>query len=159
MSSENNLAMVLSYEADLAKIMFSRKYNIDSCETNILFTELKKFLWFLSIRPEESQPFPIFPEQRIIDDFWHEFILSTKEYHYFCQNFLGRYIHHVPTPDGVLTDGSSFGVHRNLLEKDREKYINKNLELFNNSMLEVKKYLGIETVKLWYQIFPEKYYK
>jgi hypothetical protein len=33
---------------------------------------------------------------RIVDDYWHEFILHTAIYEEFCQKALGRFIHHTP---------------------------------------------------------------
>ena len=32
-----------------------------------------------------------------IDDVWHQFILYTREYAQFCQNYFGGYIHHAPS--------------------------------------------------------------
>lgn len=31
-----------------------------------------------------------------VDDIWHQFILFTPQYHEFCKEFLGRYMHHNP---------------------------------------------------------------
>ncbi len=33
---------------------------------------------------------------QVVDDAWHEFILSTKEYERFCKQVFGRFIHHHP---------------------------------------------------------------
>ena len=33
----------------------------------------------------------------IVDVFWHEFLLFTREYQVFCQNGIGRFLHHTPT--------------------------------------------------------------
>ena len=32
-----------------------------------------------------------------VDEVWHQFILFTEEYHDFCQNIAGKYIHHSPS--------------------------------------------------------------
>ncbi len=34
---------------------------------------------------------------QVIDDAWHEFILSTRIYERFCHKALGRFLHHTPT--------------------------------------------------------------
>ncbi|NOR70729.1 MAG: hypothetical protein GQ532_13720, partial [Methylomarinum sp.] len=34
---------------------------------------------------------------QIVDDAWHEFILSTRFYSIFCKKSLGRFLHHTPT--------------------------------------------------------------
>lgn len=38
----------------------------------------------------------------VVDDLWHEFILHTKEYHKFCKNTFGKYIHHHPNEGSVV---------------------------------------------------------
>ncbi|WP_373973889.1 hypothetical protein NT239_09495 [Chitinibacter sp. SCUT-21] len=38
---------------------------------------------------------------RVVDDFWHEFILHTAVYQEFCQKALGRFIHHTPAESTV----------------------------------------------------------
>ncbi len=34
---------------------------------------------------------------QVVDDAWHEFILSTRFYLRFCQKAFGRFLHHTPT--------------------------------------------------------------
>lgn len=34
---------------------------------------------------------------QVVDVAWHEFILFTRAYQQFCQNALGRFLHHTPT--------------------------------------------------------------
>ncbi len=41
-----------------------------------------------------------------VDAVWHEFILFTPHYHEFCEEFVGRYLHHVPNMDGGGEDDS-----------------------------------------------------
>lgn len=33
---------------------------------------------------------------QLVDDYWHEFILHTREYQRFCKDTLGRFLHHTP---------------------------------------------------------------
>ena len=35
-------------------------------------------------------------EMRDIDEMWHEFILITIDYHAFCNEYFGEYLHHIP---------------------------------------------------------------
>jgi hypothetical protein len=45
----------------------------------------------------------------ITDDAWHDFILFTREYHDFCSNAFGRYLHHSPATGSnyrAMTDAS-----------------------------------------------------
>ena len=34
----------------------------------------------------------------VIDEMWHTFLLYSKDYYDFCHQYLGRMIHHRPTP-------------------------------------------------------------
>lgn len=54
--------------------------------------ELKRFLIITAENhPESTDMFS--PE---VDDLWHTFLLFTTEYHQFCYDILGQFIHHVP---------------------------------------------------------------
>ncbi|WP_148713805.1 glycine-rich domain-containing protein [Chitinolyticbacter meiyuanensis] len=39
---------------------------------------------------------------QLVDDYWHEFILHTREYQRFCKGTLGRFLHHTPA-GGIST--------------------------------------------------------
>ncbi|WP_156526363.1 hypothetical protein [Cupriavidus gilardii] len=158
MSKIRPLEEVLAYRNNQVILMFSRKKKIPMGESLVLFEELKKWLWFLAQRAPDSKPFAVFPEQSIIDDYWHEFILNTKDYHAFCDRFFGRYIHHVATPDGILEDGSEFGIHSSLAINNRPKFIADKIAMLRDGMKEVALALGPQTVQLWYRDLPNKYF-
>lgn len=158
MKAIKRLEQVLGYRNDQLILMFSRKKGIPLSESSQLFEELKKWLWFLAQRNPHAKPFAVFPEQSIIDEYWHEFILSTKDYHAFCYSFFDRYIHHVPTPNGILEDGSNFGAHVSLIASNETEFISSKLNILKESMEEVTAALGRETVRLWYREFPKRYF-
>lgn len=55
----------------------------------------KNFLLLQRLYPEV----PLVPT-REIDEFWHNHILYTREYHHDCLSIFGHYLHHSPTkPD------------------------------------------------------------
>lgn len=41
---------------------------------------------------------------KLVDIGWHTWILHTVDYAVFCEQVAGRFIHHVPTPDGEQGD-------------------------------------------------------
>ena len=51
----------------------------------------KKFLLLQKIHPG----LPLVPTKEI-DEFWHNHILHTKQYHHDCQQIFGHYFHHQP---------------------------------------------------------------
>lgn len=149
---------VLAYNNEKLVTLFSMKKGVSIEESNVLFLELKRWLWFLAQREEKSQPFPVFGEQSIIDDYWHEFILNTHDYHEFCNKFFHRYIHHAPTIDGTLEEGAGFGLPYALYKKNKQEYISRKLAMLKEAMKEVAAALGPETVKRWYQDIPNTYF-
>ena len=42
---------------------------------------------------------------KAVDVGWHTWILHTVDYAAFCDRVAGRFIHHVPTPEGESTEG------------------------------------------------------
>jgi hypothetical protein len=64
--------------------------------------------WFAICRTGRGRTFFAMPSA-VVDDAWHEFILSTREYREFCRRALGRYLDHTPSeglPDpGLMEDG------------------------------------------------------
>lgn len=146
----SELNSVLQYKNDQLVDLYCRTKNISKDESEMLFIELKKLLWFLGQRDENASPFAILSTQSILDDYWHEFILYTKSYMEFCDLYFGRYIHHYPY--------DSHESIKNFVDKgyssEHEISLLKKLE---EQMKEVESRLGIETVRLWYVTIPQKY--
>lgn len=89
------------------------RYKIDY-KNNVLspeevFSELLKYLWLTQKHKLDKEQSPsnidfeficaVHKEMVEIDDMWHTFILFTKDYMSFCENFFGNYIHHIPTTE------------------------------------------------------------
>jgi hypothetical protein len=53
----------------------------------------EEFLRFASLTFITDGPISPSPS---VDDFWHAFILHTKDYEEFCQKHFGHYLHHEP---------------------------------------------------------------
>ncbi len=45
----------------------------------------------------------------IVDEIWHQFILFTPQYHDFCKEILGKYLHHSPHTSSTSTDDKKKG--------------------------------------------------
>lgn len=69
---------------------YSNKENVNTENAKLHFTALKKFL---KLSSDTSRP--CFPSKDI-DEIWHNFILFTKDYQFFCNNYLNKFIHHIP---------------------------------------------------------------
>ena len=56
------------------------------------FDEFKKYIYLVKINKDK----PIAMVSKQVDEVWHQFILFTQEYHEFCRNIFGKYLHHIP---------------------------------------------------------------
>ncbi|MFK7772183.1 MAG: hypothetical protein AB8F94_08585 [Saprospiraceae bacterium] len=119
-------------------------------DIDILFDDLKRFLWLYAIYEEKKKTNPEldipdigFSESMlIIDEMWHPFILYTQFYSEFCQEYLGGFLHH-PTPAKKYV-----GNTKSLGEEQA-------LEIFVEELLEVVyDNLGEEVTVRWF----EKYF-
>ena len=69
----------------------AQKCGMSLIEAEQCFEDTKQFLYLCDVLPGSYCP------TKTIDEGWHAFILFTKDYALFCQNYLGRFIHHIPT--------------------------------------------------------------
>lgn len=62
-----------------------------------------------------AQPGAELSPSKAVDIGWHTWILHTVDYAAFCDRIAGRFIHHVPTPDGESVEsGPEAGRRRTL---------------------------------------------
>jgi hypothetical protein len=91
---------------------YAQEYEVSIPVATERFEELKKFLFICATKEGNFSP------SFVIDDIWHTFILFTKDYANFCNDYLGKFIHHAPDTE--------FSVE----SKSRNK--NSYLNLYNN---------------------------
>ncbi|MFF4166858.1 glycine-rich domain-containing protein [Streptomyces sp. NPDC001741] len=53
---------------------------------------------------------------KAVDVGWHTWILHTVDYAAFCERVAGRFIHHVPTPDGESIEGGPEAARQRTLD-------------------------------------------
>lgn len=101
----------LAFEAPEVVLRFQREFDASCEESEILFRECKRWLWACARRLEDEQsgkPVPsqllISPELGRLDEMWHCFLVFTRDYHEFCETYLGRFIHHVPLTAKEIAD-------------------------------------------------------
>jgi hypothetical protein len=72
-------------------------------------------------------------EMKAIDQMWHVFLLYTKDYMDFCNEYFGEYIHHLPDiVPGLPQDENAF-------ETNLSRFLNYNYDL-----------LGEEVIRRWF---------
>jgi hypothetical protein len=88
--SEVTTDLALSYENNDIIEKFKSEYGIEDELAKKYFSEVKKFLYLCAKTSDRLAP------SDEIDKIWHTFILFTKDYRYYCMNYLGKFIDHVP---------------------------------------------------------------
>lgn len=137
---------ILQYKNENVIYRFQKLYDVSEEEAEELFVETKKFLYLARFGdvfiPEDMT---------MIDEMWHNFILFTKDYDFFCKKFLGKFLHHVPTEkqeelgNALLSEKEA--------SKAREAYLNRIEELISLTY----DHLGEETAIRWFSEYPERY--
>jgi len=146
--TEYTLDEILKYQNDNVVSSFRDSFDIDEESAKDIFIEMLRFLWFCDLRG--SREFATIDHPIvIIDEMWHQFILTTRDYTDFCNRYFGKYIHHGPTTlkekIGFLQKKKNGSFGEDFLKEKRRKYEY------------VYDQLG-ETVFLkWYEHYPTRY--
>lgn len=64
------------------------------------FRDLLAWLWLNAYRQGLKKRTYLFGSLLVLDDMWHAFILHTRDYHHFCNEFFSAYFHHDVEPPG-----------------------------------------------------------
>jgi len=76
------------------KSKISEKYpQLTEVQLHLVFQALRDYFWMCHQAKKKMVAMP----SQVVDDAWHEFILFTRSYNYFCKKALGRFLHHTPT--------------------------------------------------------------
>ncbi|WP_222933174.1 hypothetical protein [Fulvivirga aurantia] len=145
---KEQLQKLLQFENEDMLSRFTDMYNVSEDEARDILKETLKFLYISQI------PGTFIPDDLlIIDEMWHNMILFTPQYHEFSQQHFQKYFHHVPASkqEKAEREKSLMADH----EKARQDYLDKLQTLISVTY----DHLGEETVKKWFQEYPEKYSK
>lgn len=107
--NERKLEKLASQLPETVFIRFEAANSISAEEARSAGKELIKFLLLCSKSRASLAP------SEIIDDLWHNFILHTRDYWRFCDDFIGEFIHHVPSE---ADSAGPYDLTRNLLIKE-----------------------------------------
>ncbi len=133
-----NLKELLMYKNENVIKRFCIRYPNRSCEADLIFQDMLQFLWLGQklrndkMRDSENPAFSftavMHEEMRIIDEMWHDFILMTQDYHDFCINYFGNFIHHQVNMRDELQNDIELNTDNFLEETERYfSYIYDNL--------------------------------
>jgi hypothetical protein len=89
-------ATVQAYQHSDLLVRFTSKHGFSTADCELLFSDLKSWLYLVGTSTSDAPPLVIFPTMASIDDLWHEFILYTNDYANFCHAHFGHFVHHEP---------------------------------------------------------------
>jgi hypothetical protein len=142
------LAAILAYEDEDVISRFTDLLAVDEAEARDIFQETKKFLYL-------SHHYPVFipDDLLILDEMWHNFILFTPGYYAFCQTHFRKFLHHLPATRQQKAEQAR---QRSLDPvRSQQQYLAR-LEALLEATYD---HLGEDTVRKWFQTYPERYSK
>lgn len=132
---------------------FLEQHPLPRDEAEDLFVETLRWLWLCAHAEVDPRAPDVFIDDSmaLLDEMWHTFLLFTREYTSYCDEFLGGYVHHAPT--------TSEEKARVEAERDRDPdAFRRERETRLRALYEyVYDELGEETLLKWYSIYPERY--
>ena len=147
----------LNYQNDSIVYKFMEYYDVSFEEASDLFEETKKWMWLCAVAIEEhrqgQQPpqLTIDESMMFLDEMWHTFILFTREYHWYCMEKFGFFIHHVPTTkEEKERSARKWADDPEGAQAEREEQLRAQYSYIYDK-------LGEETLVKWYGEWPEKY--
>jgi hypothetical protein len=129
-------AFIKSYAFPSALRVKLREHFEDEHQVDVALEGLRE--WYLAClsAPGETLGMP----SRVVDIAWHEMILMTRTYHWFCEQAFGHYLHH--SPEAVMDEPLDAGLARTLRVLETES-------LAVPLLFTVDGELGVEDGYLW----------
>lgn len=138
------LKEALSYQNDEVVARFCADHGYSKEQGNEIFLETKRWLWLCALHSAEGHPgyeLTMSEEMMVIDEMWHTFLLFTYDYADFCTRYLGRFVHHQPTPTSVKQTMTP----------------EKRLQILKGNYEYIYDHLGPDVLKRWCEEFPERF--
>jgi hypothetical protein len=96
-NQEQIIANIMNYQMPDVIKRCQKDYGYTDDDMNILEQELKRYLAMSALRQKSDRGTGMYSKD--VDKLWHSFILFTKEYAAFCNEYVGHFIHHAPEID------------------------------------------------------------
>ncbi len=122
------LEEILSYKnSSLLKQFCYSHSQFQLNEASQLFHDLLGWLWLKQQRAKQDKPTYLFGPLLVLDELWHLFILHTRDYNDFSQQYFGEYVHHEPEPPGF---------EHHLTEEELADYVNDCFDYLGSDWVE-----------------------
>lgn len=145
---QNLLDELLKYKNDEVIERYSKKYPHSVLSAEEALSEFMKYVWLCLKHTSDKKCFPqnnllnftcaIHAEMEEIDNMWHTFIIFTRDYKKFCDDYLGGdFFHHVPASMKMPK------ITKKKYKEDLNRYLNY-----------IAENLGEETLIKWFAHSP-----
>ena len=146
MTSLNSL---LKYNNEAVKRRFTLRYPEQKDNVHELFKDMLRYLWLSEKHHKDRMHSPSEPtlnfrnvmhvEMLLIDEIWHDFILMTRDYQAFCEQYFGHFIHHQVNQRDQLEE-SNQTINEKEFERETEYFFSY---IYDN--------LGQDTLVRWFK--------
>lgn len=142
-----DLQTLLQYKNPLVIKRFCKQFPEYADQADFIFEDMLKYLWLCQKHALDTANTPHQPELQfttvmhkemiIIDEMWHAFILITKSYADFCQQYFGVFLHHIPEAGEEVNENHAVDITQ----------FKRELTLFLSYIYDE---LGEDTVRRWF---------
>lgn len=80
------------YQRHLDRRLAARRPELSEAQRGVVFDGLREYFHLCN---DAGMRLVAMPSQ-VVDEAWHEFILFTRQYQHFCDQALGKFLHHTP---------------------------------------------------------------
>lgn len=140
------LSDLLRYENTRVLSRYQKDFPQARLTPRVALREFLKYVWLvhqhqsdkrlMNDNPSLAFECVIHEEMKAIDDMWHTFLLFTRDYQHFCEQYLnGKFFHHQPADDDIAPPSDEVYI------TTLENYLNY-----------IKKHLGEETLHCWFEV-------
>ncbi len=96
-------AVAERFDLSLVLARYRRQYGFSQAVAEDHRRELVRFLALCATARQYGRSYGM---MGAVDELWHMFVIFTRDYARFCEEVAGRFLHHIPEPDGVATQGT-----------------------------------------------------
>lgn len=153
-----NLRELEMFTSSEVILKYSRDYGVTEAVARMVFKETMKMLWLMvkhqleteeKVSPQIPEAFNVHKPMDPLDKMWHEFILFTREYHQFCNEFFGCYLHHVPCSE------REFQAFKQRAVEQRDEFVRLERLSIGVFVKYIQDNLGKETLQAWFMGLPK----
>lgn len=107
---KRQLAFVEAYTfpEKVSRQLLLKHPHLDEADLELVFRGLRDYFYICNQAGKRMVSMP----SQVVDDAWHEFILFTRKYDYFCKKALGRFLHHTPAEAMADPNAAQEGIKR-----------------------------------------------